>query len=59
MLKCLQGMRFGVAPDACKQALHLSFELKQSALSSSAQHEAQQAQQHAEVSLQKVQTVCF
>ena len=53
-LEVAQGMRFGLKPDVCKQALNLSFELQKSMLSSSAQHEAQQAQQQAQTTLQKV-----
>ena len=58
VLSCLQGMRFGLTPDVCRQALNLSFELKQGILSSSAQQEAQQTQQQAQHSLQKVHATC-
>lgn len=51
-------MRFGVTPCACKQALDLSFELKQSILRTPPQEDAHHIQQQAQESLQKV-SVCL
>jgi len=50
----LQGMRFGVSPEACRQALDLGFNWHLQRLSPAAQQDAQQVQQQAQAALQKV-----
>ncbi len=50
----LQGMRFGVSPEACRQALDLGFDWHLQRLSPAAQQAAQQVQQEAQAALQKV-----
>jgi len=50
----LQGMRFGVSPEACRQALDLGFDWHLQRLSLAAQQDAQQVLQQAQAALQKV-----
>ncbi len=50
----LQAMRFGVSPEACRQALDLGFNWHLQRLSPAAQQDAQQVQQQAQAALQKV-----
>ena len=50
----VQGMRFGVSPEACRQALDLGFDWHLQRLSPAAQQAAQQVQQEAQAALQKV-----
>ncbi|DBB14768.1 TPA: hypothetical protein ACH3X3_004380 [Trebouxia sp. C0006] len=49
----LAGMRFGVSPEACRQALDLGFDWHLQRLSPAAQQAAQQVQQEAQAALQK------
>ncbi|DBB14766.1 TPA: hypothetical protein ACH3X3_004378 [Trebouxia sp. C0006] len=48
-----KGMRFGVSPEACRQALDLGFDWHLERLSPAAQQGAQQVQQEAHAALQK------
>ncbi len=47
-------MRFGVSPEACRQALDLGFDWHLQTLSPAAQQAAQQVQQEAQAALHKV-----
>lgn len=47
-------MRFGVSPEACRQALDLGFDWHLQRLSPAAQQGAQQVQEEAQAALQKV-----
>ena len=47
-------MRFGVSPEACRQALDLGFDWHLQRLSLAAQQDAQQVLQQAQAALQKV-----
>lgn len=47
-------MRFGVSPEACRQALDLGFDWHLERLSPAAQQGAQRVQQEAHAALQKV-----
>ncbi|KAL0039278.1 hypothetical protein WJX79_001162 [Trebouxia sp. C0005] len=49
----LAGMRFGVSPEACRQALDLGFDWHLQRLSPAAQQGAQQVQEEAQAALQK------